>query len=462
MDQTAAPEKISYKKIISVTYPIILSMFSINIMIFVDRAFIAQYDITQFAAVMPASNVATSLASIFLGVVGFSSTLISHFYGAGDRNNCSKSLWQGVYISLLASLILLLTAPVFSSVFSLMGHSGELLIYEKQFFYLMIFANCVQILIAAFSSLFRGVGDTKKILYVAVISNICNIVLDWLLIFGNWGFPELGGIMGAGIATLISCFINLAITILMLCSKSYKAGFQVFKNLSLDRELFVKIWKFGLPSGIQSFVGTAYFSMLLLIIGKSGESDITAANIVFTIEGLSIFPIWGLGNALSILAAQERGGGRIENISVVLKKGLWLALGFNVLIIVSFNVFPDFLVSIFHAKGSQGYDLIRDITIPLVRLTSLWIIIDSVQIVIGSILKATGDTLFMMKLYLIAPILFYLLLPYLTYIVAGYSLFWVWIELLLFTVVMLVLVTKRYTGGKWRNIEVLNKQSLTT
>lgn len=77
-----------------------------------------------------------------------------------------------------------------------MGHRGELLAYEKQFFYLMIFSNCVQIMIAAFSSLFRGVGDTKKILYVALISNLCNIALDWLLIFGHWGFPELGGIKG--------------------------------------------------------------------------------------------------------------------------------------------------------------------------------------------------------------------------------------------------------------------------
>lgn len=139
---------------------------------------------------------------------------------------------------------------------------------------------------------------------------------------------------------------------------------------------------------------------------------------------------------------------------------MWFALGFNVLIIISFNLFPEFLVSIFHAKQSQGYDLVRDITVPLIRLTSVWIIFDSVQIVIGSILRATGDTLFMMKLYLILPILFYLLLPYYTYIIADYSLFWVWIELLTYTIVMLLIVTWRYVGGKWRNIEVLNNQSV--
>lgn len=65
LNHTAALDKISYKKIINITYPIILSMFSINIMVFIDRAFVAQYDITQFAAVMPSSNVATSLGSIF-------------------------------------------------------------------------------------------------------------------------------------------------------------------------------------------------------------------------------------------------------------------------------------------------------------------------------------------------------------------------------------------------------------
>ncbi|WP_150275292.1 MATE family efflux transporter [Paenibacillus tepidiphilus] len=461
MDQTAASEPVSYRNIIRITYPIILSMFSINIMVFIDRAFVARYDTTQFAAVMPASNVATSLASIFLGVVGFSSTLISHHYGAGDRKSSSRTLWQGIYISLLSTLGLLAISPLVAQIFSLMGHGGELLAYEKQFFYLMILSNSVQIMIAACSSLFRGVGDTKKILYVSVIANLCNILLDWLLIFGNWGFPELGGIKGAGLATLFSCLLNLLLTVLLLCTPAYKKGFEVFKHWKPDLAPFKKIWKFGLPSGIQSFVGTAYFSLLLLILGGTGENDLTAANIVFTIEGLSIFPIWGLGNALSIVAAQERGGGRTDNISGVLRKGLWLALGFNVLIIAVFNLLPGPLISIFHDPSSPGYQAVLDITIPLVRLTSVWIIFDSVQIVIGSILKAAGDTLFMMKLYLLMPIVFYLVLPYLTYTVAGYSLYWVWLELLAFTLAMLLFVGKRYLDGKWRQIEVLKPPSVS-
>ncbi|KKM10355.1 hypothetical protein SY88_14245 [Clostridiales bacterium PH28_bin88] len=340
---------VSFENIIRITYPVILSMFTLNIMVFVDRAFVAKYSLTQFAATMPASNLATTVASIFIGIVGFLSALVSQYYGAQKYKECASSMWQGVYISIFFSLLLLIISLVASNIFQVMGHTGELLKYERQYFNLLVLSSCVQLFSTAFSSLYRGIGDTKTTMFVGILANIFNVLLDWVLIYGKLGFPEMGGVFGSGVATLISSIIGVMTYISLLNKNDFKKKYKVFTNLKLDKSLMYKLLRFGFPAGIQSFVGTGYFSLLLLIIGKTGEFNLSSANIAFTIEGVSIFPVWGLGTAVSIIAGQERGAGRIDNVIKVVKKGILIGLCFNLIIIVLYNFFPHLLISIFNS-----------------------------------------------------------------------------------------------------------------
>lgn len=449
-------QTISLKSILRITMPVILSMFSLNLMVFVDRAFVSKYDLGQFAAVVPASSVGTAISGIFIGIVGFVSTLVAQYYGAGKYNKCSSSMWQGVYLSLIFSVILLLIAPLAVNIFNLMGHNGELLVYERQFFYLIMVSSCVQLFITAFSGLFRGIANTAVIMIVGIVSNLFNALFDWLLIFGKLGFPELGGIWGSGLAIIISSVIGVIMYMALLGRRLYKIKYEVSTRMKLDPSLLRTLLHFGFPAGIQAFIGTGYFSLLLLIIGKTGEFNLSASNIVFTIEGISIFPIWGLGAAIGIIAGQEKGAGRIENVWRVTKLGVLLGLVFNAVIIFVFNVFPHVLISIF--GGGEKQDVFSNLmayTIPLVRLTSLWIVFDTIQIIIGNVLRSVGDTVFMMVIYMIVPFLFYIVFPYLFSVVLGLPLFWIWVVLVIFTLIMLVLVSFRFLGGKWTRIEVI-------
>ncbi|SHK22949.1 MATE family efflux transporter [Paramaledivibacter caminithermalis] len=449
-------EQVSLQKILKITYPIILSMFSLNLMVFVDRAFVAKYSLTQFAAAMPAGNIASAISSIFIGVIGFTATLIAQYYGADKKDDCSSSMWQGVYLSVVFSLLIILISPVISNIFQLMGHESHLIEFEKQYFYLIIFSSCVQLFITAFSSLYRGIGETKITMYVGVVSNVLNMILDWIFIFGKFGFPEMGGIVGAGSATITSSIVSCIIYIILLKRKKISNQYEVFANKKLDKNLIKKLARFGFPAGIQTFVGTAYFSLLLLIIGKTGEFNLTCSNIAFTIEGISIFPIWGLGMAMSIIVGQERGAGRINNIAKALKKGLMIGLCFNLLIIIVYNLFPKHLILIFNSGGDkEKFEAIVNYTTILIRVTSIWIVFDTMQIVISNVLRAVGDTMFMMIIFTIMPFLFYIVLPYIFVVVLNLSLMWIWIVLLVYTLLMLSIVSIRFISGKWKKISVI-------
>lgn len=446
---------VSFKNILRITYPVVLSMLSLNIMQFVDRAFVANSSLTQFSATMPSSFLANSIASIFLGITGYVATLVSQYYGANKHKNCSSTMWQGVYLGMIFSVVLLVLSPFASNIFSIMGHTGELLKYEKSYFYLVIFACCAQLFSTAFSGFFTGIGNTKITMYVAVITNVVNIVLDWVFIFGKFGFPKMGGIMGAGTATIISCIIGALIYLVVLRRNNKKDEYEIFNNRKIDKVLIKKLLKYGFPAGIQSFVGMGYVSILLLIIGKSGEFNLACSNIAFTIEGISIFPVWGIGTAVSIITGQERGGNRIANIPKALKNGIIIGICFNAILIVLFNFFPELLISIFNSGyEEEKFSKIMDYTIPLIRITSVWLLFDTIQIIIGNVLRSVGDTMFMMVIYLIMPFLFYIVIPVIS-IFLGFSLFWIWIELLVYTLCMLTMLTIRFYSNKWKRINVI-------
>ncbi|MBP2645083.1 MAG: norM 1 [Firmicutes bacterium] len=455
LKENDANRNISIKNILIITYPLILSMFSLNIMMFIDRAFVARYDLTQFAALVPASNLAVTTASIFTGMLGFVGTLVAQYYGAKKYAKCSVSMWQGVYLSGAFSILLLLVSPLAVHTFSLMGHTGDLLNYEQLFFYFMMVASCAQLFSVVFSSFFRGISATRVTLYVGLLGNVINVLLDWGLIFGHWGMPQLGGITGSGLATVISCFVSALIYVLLFMNRRLKDEYKIFQNMKIDGALLRQLLVLGLPSGMQYFVGMGSFSMLLLIIGKTGEFNLTCANIAFTIEGMSLFSIIGLATAIGIISGQERGAKRIDNISRVLYRGLLLGLGVSSFFMILFNIIPERLVAIFEGSDGEKFKDVVAYTVPLLRITTIWLTLDSIQIVIGRVLQNVGDTVFLMYTFIIVPVLFFVLLPYLICVVWQMSLYWLWLELVGYSLAMVIVMAVRFSGGKWKKIEVI-------
>lgn len=447
---------ISFNNIIKITYPMIISMFSMNIMIFIDRAFVAKCNLTEFAATMPASNLATTLGSIFSGIIGYCAVLISQYCGAKKYKECSSTIWQGIYLSLIFSILLLVTSPFTSGIFKLMGHSGDLLNYEVQFFYFIMIANSIQLFQTTFSCFYRAIGDTKIIMYVGIISNIANILLDWLLIFGNLGFPKLGGIKGSGSATVISCIIGIVLYGILLNKGIYKNQYGIFSNTQFNKGLCFKLLRFGVPAGIQTFVSMGYYTFLLIIIGKTGDFNLSCANIAFTIEGISVLPVMGLATAVSVIVGHERGAEKTDTIIDIVKKSMIIGGVFSFIIIFIYNVFPESLISIFNnGEDTAKFLLINNYTVTLVKITSVWILFDTLQIIISNVLRSVGDTKFMMKIFTIIPFLFYIFLPYVLCTVLKLSLLWIWIDLFIYTLLMLSLVLVRLLKGKWKSIKVI-------
>jgi MATE family multidrug resistance protein len=291
---------------------------------------------------------------------------------------------------------------------------------------------------------------------VGIMANGLNILLDWILVFGKFGFPAMG-IVGAGLATIASSFFALCMIFLVIVfRKETRTVFGIFENLRPDFQILRKIVRYGFPAGAHFFLGVSSFSIFLLMLGRLGDVPLAAANIAFSIEGISFMPVLGFATAIGIISGQEKGGGRPENVPAAVKKGIMIALVYNVAIITLFNFFPEALISIFNRGGEAvNFDSIISLTVPLIHLTSLWLIFDSIQLILSETLKSLGDTFFLMTVSGVFPFLFFIIPSYLAAFVWKLPLYSLWIIIVLWVIVLFFIMLGRFLQGKWRMIDLI-------
>ena len=203
-----------YREVLVIAIPLILSTASWSVQHFVDRMFLAWYSPETIAAAMPAGMLNFSMVSIFMGTAGYVSTFVAQYYGAKRFHRIGPALWQGVYMSLIGGFLILIAIPFAAPIFKLVGHSPQVQQHEIDYFRILCMGSFFPIASYALSGFFSGRGKTWPVMWVNIFTTAVNLVLDYALIFGHWGFPELG-IKGAGIATVaagaFSFFLFIAI-----------------------------------------------------------------------------------------------------------------------------------------------------------------------------------------------------------------------------------------------------------
>jgi len=196
--------------VIHLAIPLILSQTAMAIQQFVDRMFLAWYSAEAVAATMSAGILNFTIINLFIGISSYVGTFVAQYYGASQHKQVGPILWQGLYIAALAGIIHLILIPMAGPFFGLVGHDPDTQHLEVIYFRISCLGAGPAVAAAAFAGFFSGQGRTGLILAITVTGNIVNVVLNYILIFGHFGFPEWG-VKGAAIATMIATFFNLIV-----------------------------------------------------------------------------------------------------------------------------------------------------------------------------------------------------------------------------------------------------------
>ncbi len=449
-----------YREVLRVAWPLIISMGSFTIMQFCDRMFLAWYSAVSIQAALPGGILSFTIICGFMALAGYANTFVAQYHGAGEPVGCSRATAQGLWLSLLSWPIMLALMPLGWFLLRVSGHPPEVFAEELKFFTILMLGSVAVPLGAAISSFFTGRGDTMTNMWANLAGNLVNITLDYALIFGHWGFPKLG-IAGAGCATAISAFIPPAIMLAIYLSPSNHAAFRTRDTLGIDRALFRRMVRFGVPSAMHLILDVGSFALFVLLTGRLGRSALASSNIALSINNVAFMPLIGISIAASILVGQYQGrrdGATAERAGWTSLKVGWCYIG---VIALTFVLFPRAYFSLFAGRGAATVPLQEVLSTGrfLLLMMAAWGLLDAVNLIISGALKGAGDTRFVM--YYSVAMAWCIWIPGEALILfawhGGIVAAWSWLTVYVW--LMAAGFLWRYRSGRWKTIELLERQT---
>jgi len=447
-----------YREILVVAIPLILSTASWSVQHFVDRMFLAWYSPETIAAAMPAGMLHFSMVAIFMGTAGYVNTFVAQYYGAKRYHRIGPALWQGVYMSLIGGVLILITIPFAGFIFSLVGHSPQVQQNEVEYFRVICLGGGFYIASYALSGFFSGRGKTWPVMWVNVLTTAVNLILDYALIFGHWGFPELG-IKGAGIATVVAGAFSFLLFLAILAGGNTNRTYHTLKGWRFDKALFMRLLRFGFPSGVQFFLEMTGFTGFVLVVGRLGTASLAATNIAFNINTLAFMPMIGFGIAISVLVGQYLGADKPGLAQTAVYSGFHMTLAYMISIGAAYVLVPDIFVAPFaHQADPQSFSEIYRYAVILLRFVAVYSIFDAMNIIFCSAIKGAGDTRYVMFVT-VALSIFVLIIPvYLVVEVFEAGLMLAWVLATVYVSLLGVVFYLRFLGGKWKTMRVIEQE----
>ena len=453
-------EEGGYRQLLVVAIPLILSTAAWSIQHFVDRMFLSWYSPEAIAAATPAGVLNFSLMSLFIGTAGYASTFVAQYYGAKRYQRIGPVIWQGVYISVLGGGVLLFFIPFARPLFDLVGHDPLVRGHEVAYFQVLCLGGGPVIASSAMAGFFAGRGRTWPVMWVNAMATAVNIVLDYALVFGNWGFPELG-IKGAGIATALSGIFSFLAYAVLILHISRGKNYYILKGWRPEKRLFWRLLRFGFPSGVQFFLDMAGFSIFILLVGRLGTTNLAATNIAFNISTLAFMPMIGCGMAVTVLVGQYLGKNRPDLAQKSAYSGFHVTFLYMAGIAAAYVSFPEIFVAPFAARADpENFNEISALTIILLRFVAVYSLFDTMNIIFASAIKGAGDTRYVMFMIVIISSLVLVIPTYVAIVVLDKGIVIAWILISIYAIVLGIAFYCRFLGGKWKAMRVIERASM--
>jgi MATE family multidrug resistance protein len=435
--------------------PLVLSTGAWSIQHFVNRMFLTWYSPEAVAASMPAGMVNFAIMSLFLGTVSYVDVFTAQYYGASRRRMIGPVIWQGIYLSLLGGVILLALVPFAGPVFTLIGHEAAIRHNETVYFQYLCYGAFPSLAAASMSAFYAGRGKTWTLVLANGIGTFSNILFDYLLIFGNAGFPEMG-IRGAGLATVISSAITFFLYLALISRKRYNEEYATLQGWKPSWTIMRRILRYGFPSGTHMFMDIAGFTMFVLIMGSLGIVNLAATNIAFNISTLAFMPMIGGGIAVSVLVGQYLGRDRADLARRSVYSGFFLAFTYMALVSLSYVLLPELFLAPYAANADPaGFAPIRGIVVVLLRFVAVYSLFDAMNIIFSSAVKGAGDTHFVMKTIVVASVAVLIIPSYVSLVILKAGIYTGWTIASAYAAVLGLSFLFRFLQGKWQTMRVI-------
>ena len=307
---------LSYKKHISRTLtlaiPVIIGQLGLIMMGVVDSLMVGELGADYLAAAALANHIVILILIIGLGVSMAVTPLVAISIGGGKRDEAQNLFKQSLVVNFSFGIIMTILILISSELVRYLNQPPLVVKYASSYTKILAISIIPWMIYQSYKQFIEGLSITHPPMVVTIIANIVNAFVNWLLIFGNFGFPKLE-LDGAGIATSASR-IFMVIVMIIYVNKSKR--FQEFDVTLIVRKfnnsVIKKILRLGLPSGFQYFFEVGAFSFAVVMVGWLGAKSLAAHQIAINLASISFMAVTGISAAGGIRVGNAVGMGDIK------------------------------------------------------------------------------------------------------------------------------------------------------
>jgi putative MATE family efflux protein len=412
----------SYRDIMKIAMPVIAGSIAMTILNITDTAFLGRVGETELGA--SAVGGVLYFAFAMIGVSIGTGTQIMIARRAGEKKESQVGeIFDNSFIILLLLSVLLFAVLKWGSpcILQWILNSDELIKSTGEFLKYRSYGLIFIMIATVFRSFYVGIAQPKIYGTYSFLMAGINMLLCYILIFGNWGFKPMG-IGGAGLASSIAEFISLLFIFSYTFMKKGIKSYQLFRFSKVSAGMAKKIMNLSLPLVVQNLLSMGSWFIFFVFIEKIGKHELATSNIVRGAYMINMTPIWGFSVAANSMVSNIIGQGKQHEVFQLLKRIIRITLLITILIITVNLLIPGPLLSLF----SNDPVLIQD-SMGSLRIISLAMVFFSFAIVSISALSGTGAT--QTALYIeIGAIVIYLVYNYLAAFVFHWSVEMLWMS----------------------------------
>jgi len=306
------------RQTINLAYPVIIGQLGFILMGVVDSVMVGELGASPLAA----ASVANSLIMfVFVAGIGVSfaiTPLVAIAVGAKKFDDCGVIFRQALLVDMILGIILFIVAFIGANLIQYFDQPIEVVELATSYGELLAFSILPAMLFQTYKQFIEGLSIMRPAMVIVLIANLINGFVNWILIFGNFGFPALG-LDGAGWATLASrIFMGVGLTWYVMEQKKFKQFDVSFHFRSINLKMIKKILGLGLPSAVQYIFEVGAFFFAVIMVGWLGTKQLAAHQIAINLASISFMTALGVSAAGSIRVANGVGK---QNISEARKAG---------------------------------------------------------------------------------------------------------------------------------------------
>lgn len=440
------PKNDYYKKILRVALPAIAGLSTQMVVSLVDAAMVGRLEEATYAlAAMGIGVLATwALISFFSSLATGTHVIVARKFGEGNYISCGNTLNNSLIVSVLIGIVVAAIGAFFANpIASFFASDDKVATLASEYIFFRFLGIPFFLISVSYRGFYFGINKPKIFMISGIITNLLNIVFNYIFIYGSFGLPRMG-LAGAGLGSTIATSFDVIFYFAIILLPAYRNRFQNFKHFVFDWEVIKSIFRISLPVSFQNVFILIGFLSFVAITGIIGIEEQAATQAIISTLFISMLPCFGFGIAVQTLIGNNLGAGKYQIAKIYGFETAKIASIYTLFLGVIFILIPQYVLLIITTDSN-----IIDVAKPALRVAGFTQIFYAIGIVLANGLQAAGRTFYVMKTEVIANLFIFVPAAYLFGVLFEFGLTGAWFALPIYILIYTTMIFVKYNSADW-------------